>query len=85
MKVKLRPPQSVFLTLENFKRRCVAMRKKCVLCGYLYSEEDLTKVLSSEGQAEVCLSCWWDTEECLECHEKVITGEGICPSCGAEF
>ena len=58
--------------------------KKCVLCGHVYSEEDLTKVLSDEGLVEACTSCYWDTEECPECHEQVIT-EGICPSCGAEF
>ena len=59
--------------------------KKCVLCGHVYSEEDLTKVLSDRGLVEVCTSCYWDTEECPECHEQVITEEGICPSCGAEF
>ena len=61
------------------------MRKKCVLCGELYSEEDLYTVLSSEGQAEVCLSCYRDTEECPECGEHIIPEEGICPLCRTEI
>lgn len=61
------------------------MRKKCFLCGHIYEEEDLYTVLSEEGIVEVCLSCWWDTEVCPECEEKVISEEGICPSCHSEF
>ncbi len=59
--------------------------RKCVLCGHVYSEENLTKVLSNEELVDVCTSCYWDTEECPEYHEQVITEEGICPSCSVEF
>jgi len=59
--------------------------KKCVLCNHSYAEDDLYEVISSLGKVEVCLSCYWDTEECPECHEQVVSEEGICPSCKVDF
>ena len=56
--------------------------KKCVLCGHVYSEDDLCEVASAEDLAEICTTCYRDTEECPECREHVISEEGICPLSG---